>query len=61
MIFIPLTTAQRFLAGADYVSTINVQAENSQLMAQVQTEITNLLLQRHNISNPETADFNVLN
>ncbi len=61
MIFIPLTTAQRFLAGADYVSTISVQAESSQLMAQVQTGITNLLLQRHNILNPETADFSVLN
>ena len=61
MIFIPLTTAQRFLAGTDYVSTISVQAESSQLMAQVQTGITNLLLQRHNILNPETADFSVLN
>jgi putative ABC transport system permease protein len=61
MIFIPLATAQRFLAGADYVSTISVQAESSQLMAQVQTGITNLLLQRHNIADPETADFSVLN
>jgi len=61
MVFIPLTTAQRFLAGADYVSTISIQAESPQLMAQVQTEITNLLLQRHNISNPEAADFSVLN
>jgi len=61
MIFIPITTAQRFLAGADYVSTISVQAESSQLMAQVQTGITNLLLQRHNIANPEMADFSVLN
>jgi len=61
MIFIPITTAQKFLAGADYVSTISVQAESSQLMAQVQTGITNLLLQRHNIANPEMADFSVLN
>ena len=61
MIFIPITTAQRFLAGADYVSTISVQAESSQLMAQVQTGITNLLLQRHNIGDPLMADFSVLN
>ena len=61
MIFIPITTAQKLLAGSDYVSTISVQVESSQLMAQAQTGITNLLLQRHNIANPEMADFNVLN
>jgi putative ABC transport system permease protein len=60
VVFIPLTTAQRFLAGADYVSTISVQAESSYLMAQVQAGITNLLLRLHNISNPEMADFSVL-
>ena len=60
MIFIPITTAQKILAGADYVSTINVQAENPQVMTQVQTEITNLLLSLHNISDPESADFSVL-
>lgn len=32
IIFIPITTAQKFLAGVDYVSTINIQVENSQLM-----------------------------
>jgi putative ABC transport system permease protein len=61
MVFIPITTAQRFLIGADYVSTINVQAMNPQMMAQVQVGITNLLLQRHNIANAESADFNVIN
>lgn len=61
MIFIPITTAQRFLSGADYISSINVQVINSQLMAQVQTAITNLLLQRHNIASAEAADFSVIN
>jgi len=60
MIFIPITTAQKFLAGADYVSTINVQAESSQVMTQVQADITSLLLNLHNISNPQLADFSVL-
>ena len=60
MIFIPITTAQKFLAGADYVSTISVQAESPQVMTQAKTEITNLLLQRHNISDPQLADFSVL-
>ncbi len=61
MIFVPITTAQKTLFGTDYVSTISAQAESSQLMAQVQIGITNLLLQRHNITNPEMADFSVFN
>jgi len=60
MIFVPITTAQKFLAGVDYVSTINVQAESPQVMTQAQTEVTNLLLQLHNISDPQMADFSVL-
>lgn len=61
MVFVPLSTAQRFLAGNDNVSIINIQAENQKVMANVQQQVTNILLQRHNISNPELADFNVLN
>ncbi len=60
-VFIPITTAQKFLTGTNHVSTINVQAESPQIMAQVQNEITNLLLQRHNITDPQMADFSVLN
>jgi len=60
IIFIPITTAQRFLAGSDAVSTISVQAESSQAMASVQSGITNLLLRLHNISDPQMADFSTL-
>jgi len=60
MVFVPITTAQKFLVGRNYTLTINVQAQNSQLMNTVKNEITNLLLQRHNISDPENADFSVL-
>ena len=60
MVFIPLTTIQKFLAGANYVSTINVQAESSQVITQVQADITNLLLQRHNITDSTLADFSVI-
>lgn len=59
MIFVPITTAQKILAGASYVTSINVQAQSSKAMAQVKEEITNLLLQRHNISDPQSADFSV--
>jgi len=61
IIYIPLTTAQKFLAGSDYLSTINVQAVDSQSMTDVQNQITNLLLQRHNISDSTLADFSVMN
>ena len=60
-IFIPLSTAQRFLSGTDYVSTISVQARDSEYMANVQEQVTNLLLTRHNIANSQTADFSVMN
>ena len=40
MIFIPLSTAQRYLAGATYVSTVSVQAADSSAMAQIQADIT---------------------
>ncbi|MEW6408059.1 MAG: ABC transporter permease [Patescibacteria group bacterium] len=61
MIFIPLSTAQRFLVGKNYLSTINVEAENQESMSMVQEEITSLLLSRHHISDPESADFSVMN
>ncbi len=61
MIFVPLGTAQRFLAGDTYVTTINVEAQDRGSMAAVQQQITDLLLERHHIGDPQLADFNVLN
>jgi putative ABC transport system permease protein len=61
MIFVPLSTEQRFFSGDEYLSTITVAAENSKSMTSVQNEITDLLLQRHNISDSTLADFRVLN
>ena len=61
MIFVPLTTAQKFLAGDSYVTTINVQAESPEVMTDIQSQITLLLLDRHKISDPTLADFSVLN
>jgi len=61
MIFIPLSTAQQFLAGSNYVSTISVQAADANSMTDLQQQITDLLLQRHNISDSTLADFNTQN
>lgn len=61
MIFVPLKSAQRFLAGDDYVTTISVQADNASSMAEIQEQITNLLLDRHKIVDPNNKDFSVIN
>ncbi len=60
-IFIPVRSAQRYLSGGQYLSTIAVQAESSEIMTQIQEDITVLLLDRHRISDPELADFTVFN
>lgn len=61
LIFIPLDTAQKFLTGDEYVTTISVKAENSESMAAIQEQISALLMERHRISNPQLADFSVIN
>lgn len=61
MIFIPLSTAQKFLAGSERLSTISVEAIDEKSMATIQEDITSLLLARHNISDPTLADFSVAN
>ncbi len=61
MIYIPATSAERYLSGNDYLTTIDVEANNANVMTQVQNDITTLLLARHNISDPTKADFSVLN
>lgn len=61
MIFIPLTSAQKFLAGDEYVTSISVQAQDSESMSNVQQSITDLLLSRHNIKDPALADFSTFN
>ncbi len=60
-IFVPLTVAQRFLSGSNYLSAINVEAADQNSMSQIQEEITNLLLTRHKISDINLADFSIMN
>ncbi len=61
MIFVPLSTAQRFLAGDTYVTSISIAAQDQNSMSDVQQQVSELLLQRHKISDPQLADFSVLN
>lgn len=61
MIFVPLGSAQRFLAGETYLSSIGVQAVDSESMTQIQNDLTLILLDRHKIPDPTMADFSTLN
>jgi putative ABC transport system permease protein len=61
MIFIPITVAQNYLSGNNYVSTISVQAQDQSVLTTVQQQVSALLLSRHKISDPQQADFQILN
>ncbi len=61
MIYIPVTTAEQYLSGSQYLTTIAIQAVSADTMTQVQNDVTALLLSRHHISDPTQADFSVLN
>ncbi len=61
MIYVPLSSAQRFLAGDNYASTISIQAQSADSMTDLQEQITSLLLSRHHINDPQLADFSIMN
>ncbi len=61
LIYIPISTAQRYLTGSDAISTINIEVEEADLMSYVEEQITNLLLIRHNIASSLNADFTIMN
>jgi putative ABC transport system permease protein len=61
MIYIPFSTMATFLAGNEYVSTIGVQANDQSVMTSVQEGITQLLMERHKISDATKVDFSVMN
>ncbi len=61
VVYIPLSSSQRFLQGATYVSTISIEAQDAQSMSAVQQSVSDLLLSRHHIGDPTQADFSVQN
>jgi len=60
-IFVPLTTAQNRLYGVQHVTQLGVEINESEAMTQAQDDIGWLLLGRHELSDPEEADFRVSN
>lgn len=61
MAVIPLTTAQERLFGITYLNSISIQAASSDVIDQVQEEITALLRTRHRLSPGVTDNFTVRN
>ncbi len=60
-IYVPLSSAQNFLSGDQYVTSIGVAATDQNSMTAVQDGITALLRERHRIAPSGQADFNLLN
>lgn len=60
-IFVPLTTAQRYFTGDEYLSMIYVKVADQETMSTTESEITSLLLKRHDIDDELLADFSMMN
>lgn len=59
MVFVPLSTMQKILAGGDYLSTIGISVETKDMMEQVQQEAVAVLAVKHRVD-PENPDFSVV-
>ncbi|HJZ05550.1 hypothetical protein A2634_00040 [Candidatus Amesbacteria bacterium RIFCSPHIGHO2_01_FULL_48_32] len=58
-IYVPLSTAQKLLFGANYLSTIAVEAQSQEVMTEAQDAIGYFLLARHHLTDPSEADFTI--
>jgi len=61
VVYVPLNTAQHFLAGNEYINNISITAADQASMASGQEQNTKLLLARHKISDSSMADFRIMN
>ncbi|MEA2097657.1 MAG: ABC transporter permease [Patescibacteria group bacterium] len=60
MVYLPLKTAQKLITGADHLVEFAIVMEDDQHFAQAKAEISQLLRQRHNISDPSKDDFEIM-
>lgn len=58
-VLVPLGTAQKLLFGHDYLNGISIRAIDTELMDQTTGAIETLLLERHEINDPDDADFSL--
>ncbi len=63
LVAVPITSAWGYLLGGRNrnVQQIYVEARNTEAIRDAQAEITQVLLERHHISDPAAADFRILN
>ena len=61
VVYIPLTTAMNRMMGITYINRITIQAENENIIEQVQIDVEELLRKRHNIKSGDYDDFTVRN
>ena len=59
-IYAPLSTVQKQLFGASHLTSIAIEAKDSNLMTSAQDAVGYLLLARHKFNNPSQADFSIL-
>jgi putative ABC transport system permease protein len=60
-VYIPISVAAQYLVGDNHITTISIEVGNTADIQSTQDQVTSLLLQLHNISNPASADFTILN
>lgn len=61
IVWVPLSTAQKQLFGADHVTSIALEANSPDVMVNAQNEVGYLLLKRHKLRDPSEADFTIFN
>lgn len=61
IVYVPLSTAQKLLFGANYLTSIALEANSSDVMVSAQNEVGYFLLARHKLNNPAQADFSIFN
>ena len=59
-IYVPLSTAQKQIFGRNYLSNISVEVVSQNKMTQAQDDIGYLLLARHHLNDPASADFSII-
>jgi len=57
MVFVPLSTMQKILAGSDYLTSISVSVTTKELMPEVQAAATEALTIKHRVAEP---DFSII-
>lgn len=59
-ILIPLSTAQKQLFGVKHLTSIALEATSDSLMVTAQNQVGYLLLDRHSLTDPTSADFRIM-